>query len=489
MLGDVRQWMTDPALLGSQFGGESWTAWRALLAGFDGLPLDDDEAEIFRALTSREPPQTALDELWLVIGRRGGKSIAAALLAVVTAVMFEPRGRLANGEVATVMVIAEDRRQARTVYRYVLGLLRAVPALERLIVRETTSGVELATGVAIEIHTASFRAVRGYTLLAAILDEVAYWYSDGANPDAEILSALRPGLGTLGGRLVAMSSPHARRGALWETHRRHYGQDGRVLVAQADTRTLNPTFPQSTIDAALERDEPRARAEYLAEFRSDVETFVAREAVEACVEPGCRERAPLSSIRYETFVDPSGGSKDSMTLAISHREGDLAVLDAVRERKPPFSPESVVAEFAELLTSYRVTRVRGDRYAGEWPREAFRRHGIEYEPAAKPKNDLYLALLPMLNSGTASLLDNERLVRQLVSLERRTSRGGKDSVDHPQHGSAHDDVANAVAGALSLCTAPRFRWGVVTDEDIEQARAKRRPPPPADDDDGWEVVQ
>jgi hypothetical protein len=46
------------------------------------------------------------------------------------------------------------------------------------------------------------------------------------------------------------------------------------------------------------------------------------------------------------------------------------------------------------------------------------------------------------------LLDHPRLVAQLCALERRTARGGRDSIDHPP--GAHDDVANAAAGALVL---------------------------------------
>ena len=74
-----------------------------------------------------------------------------------------------------------------------------------------------------------------------------------------------------------------------------------------------------------------------------------------------------------------------MTLAIAHRDRDVAVLDAVREIKPPFSPELVVSEFAALLKSYRVNRVTGDRYAGEWPRERFRAAGIQYRPVGAPQ--------------------------------------------------------------------------------------------------------
>ena len=149
-----------------------------------------------------------------------------------------------------------------------------------------------------------------------------------------------------------------------------------------------------------------------------------------------------------------------MTLAIAHNEGGVGVLDAVRERRPPFSPEAVVEEFSELIRSYHSSSVMGDRYAGEWPRERFREHGIHYRVADRTKSQYYSALLPILNSVKARLLDNDRLVNQLILLERRVSRGGKDSIDHPPK--CHDDVANAVAGALVGVTAwHRPSWGVV----------------------------
>ena len=144
-----------------------------------------------------------------------------------------------------------------------------------------------------------------------------------------------------------------------------------------------------------------------------------------------------------------------MTLAIAHREGDGAVLDLIREVRPPFSPESVVADFTAVLRQYRVHAVWGDKYAGEWPRERFRAHGITYRVCRQTRNDLYLALLPAITSGRVELLDNTRLISQLVALERRTGRSGRDSVDHPPR--SHDDVANAVAGALVLAGAKSSR--------------------------------
>ena len=181
-------------------------------------------------------------------------------------------------------------------------------------------------------------------------------------------------------------------------------------------------------------------------FRRDIESYISRGVVDAAVVPGRRELPRVEGVRYIAFVDPSGGSNDSMTLAIAHLEGQRVVLDVVRERRPPFSPDDVVNEFSALLKAYGTGVIRGDRYGGFWPRERFALHGIEYLTADKPKSDLYRDLLPVLNSSRVELLDHARLVAQLCGLERRTARGGRDSIDHPP--GAHDDVANAVAGAI-----------------------------------------
>src|SRR5262249_9391514 len=165
------------------------------------------------------------------------------------------------------------------------------------------------------------------------------------------------------------------------------------------------------------------------------------------------ELLPAERTKYFAACDPSGGSADSFTVAVCHGERERIVIDAVRETRPPFSPESVVDEFAALLKSYRVRQVVGDRYAGEFPREQFRKRGIEYRLADKPKSDLFRDLLPLLNSRRVVLPRSDRLVNQLVGLERRTTRAGKDSIDHAPN--SHDDVANAVALAASLIVTAR----------------------------------
>jgi hypothetical protein len=437
----------------------TWAAWRAFIAALFALPMTPEQLTIYQQSTGRvAPPQQSATEAWLICGRRAGKSFILALCAVFLACFFEYRKFLAPGERGTVLIIATNSKQARVIVRYVRALLTHIPMLAKLIERETADAFDLSNSVTIEVHPASAKSTRGYAVVAALLDEVAFFPTDdSANPDYDILDAIRPGMATIpNAMLLCASSPYARRGALWDAHRRHFGRDGDpVLVWRAPTRTMNPSVSQQVIDAAAERDPASAAAEWLAEFRSDIESFINREAVEACIAWGVRERAPMQSVRYYGFVDPSGGSADSMTLATGHREDDIVVVDALREIKPPFSPESAVAEFSELLKSYHVIKITGDRYAGEWPRERFREHGIVYEPAQKPKSDLYRDLLPAINSRKLDLLDDARLLTQLVSLERRTARGGRDSIDHAP--GAHDDLANAVAG-LAAATRSKYRY-------------------------------
>jgi hypothetical protein len=451
-------WFRDPA---------TWRSWFVFLRAVFGQPIEaDEDLELFTRCTGRAvSPSEPAAEAWLICGRRSGKSFMMALLAVYLATFRDWRPYLAPGEHATVMVIGCDRKQARVIVRYIHAFLEECALLAPLVQRKGGAyegwAIELEGRVTIEVHSCSFRTVRGYTVCAALCDEIAFWRSEeGANPDREVLDALRPAMATVPGAvMVCASSPYARRGALWDAHRRYYAKDGPVLVWQSDTRTMNPTIGERLIEEALERDASVAGSEWLAEFRADIESFITREAVEACIEPGVRERAPVLGVKCAAFVDPSGGRADAMTLAVAHAEGkDCAILDCVREVKPPFDPASAVAEFAGTLGAYGVREVRGDRYAGEWPVSAFRKHGIWYRAAERPKSDLYRELLPAVNARRVELLDLPRLVGQLVSLERRVGRGGRDSIDHPP--GMHDDVANAVAGAVESVVGKTRRGGL-----------------------------
>ena len=416
--------------------------------------LDDDERAIFEKYTGRTtPPGKRVSEMMCVIGRRGGKSKAISALACYYAALCEHQ--LSRGERGVVLLIAQDRRAAKVSLDYIQASFDGSAMMRAMVKERLKEELFLTNGISIEVRSPTIRSTRGITAVAVLCDELSFWRPDeaSANPDIEVINAARPALATTQGPLVGISSPYGRRGFLWDIYKKHYGPEGdsSILVVQGASRDFNPSLPQSVVDAALKRDALANSAEYLGLFRTDVEALLTQEAIEAVTDPGIRERAPDLKNNYLGFVDPSGGSSDSMTLAIAHSEGTTQVLDLIREVRPPFSPEAVVEEFSSTMRRYRVSRCFGDRYAGNWPSEQFMKCQIHLEPCERSKSELYCDLLPAINSRAVRLLENDRLMMQLVGLERTTRGGGKDKVDHAR--GAHDDIANAAAGALVLCAS------------------------------------
>ena len=127
-------------------------------------------------------------------------------------------------------------------------------------------------------------------------------------------------------------------------------------------------------------------------------------------------------------------------------ESHYFVADVIRGRYPPFDPEAVVTEYAKLLKQYRVLTVTGDNYSAAWAETAFGRAGIRYTRSEQSKSQLYLEALPQFMRQAISIPNHPKLIRELRLLERRTSRVGRDVVDHGKSGS--DDYANALCGAL-----------------------------------------
>lgn len=426
----------------AEFRAPSWDGWRAILA----------------RLTEE------VREFYAVVGRGAGKSRIVALLACFFASREYAR---APGEFIYIGVFAPDRKQAAITFRYILGLLRSVPALAQLIVNETRDSLELSNGVIIEVITASLAAPRGRAYALAIVEEAAFLPTDdqSANPDVELLRAIRPAAARVPRSLVAVvSTPYALCGVIGTAYQRFHDQpDGDVVFVQADTLTLNPTFDRRAVETAYAEDPASAAAEYGGRFRSDLEGYVSPATLTRVVVAGRTELARLPEVDYVAFADPAGGSgEDSFTLAVAHGEEEedgrvIAVLDCLREVRPPFSPEETVGEFAETLGIYGITQVVGDHFGGDWPREAFRRHGIQYHLSERAKSDIYATFLPALNSHRVELLDHPRLLAQLAGLERRVGFGGRDSIDHAHRAHAHDDLANVAAGALMLVHAETRR--------------------------------
>jgi hypothetical protein len=431
---------------------DTWTAWLVVLKAVFGLAMSERELGIFQRHTGRKlPPLGGSKETYLIIGRRGGKSFISALIAVFVACFGDFKRHATIGETLAVMCLAKDKDQARIVFRYIKAILNHIPALRQMIVTPKADEIELSNDVSIMVKTSDFGGVRGPTIVCVVADEIAFWPSQGVNPDNEVLTAIRPGMATIpDAKMLLISTGYAMTGALFDAHKDHYGKDDddEVLVWQADTHSMNPTISQEFIDKEIARDPEAGRAEWLGLFREDVSAAFPLALIEACMVPGRIELLPSPNVGYSAFCDPSGGRADSFTIAIAHPYGDITILDLLRATRAPFDPGEVVKGYASILKDFGLCAVTGDNYAGEWPAAEFAKNGISYQAAEKNKSELYLSLIPVMTSRRVEFLDDDKLKSELRRLERRRGRSGKDSIDHPPRG--NDDIANAVAGVTYL---------------------------------------
>jgi hypothetical protein len=449
----IIDFVKDAGLLGLAVSPAQETLLRAIY----GLPLTADQLSLWRECTGRATyPGQGFQEVTVLAGARAGKDSRIAVpIALFEALFGGHSKRLSRGERAVIPFVAQDHRATRIAFDYLRGYVEA-PILQSEVVNITSQEIEFRNGVRVVTFPSTAASMRGWSIPAAILDEVGFWRLEGAaDSDVEIqVSIRRGGLAFAETRIIKISTPYMRSGILFDDFSRHHGKDSPdLLVWRAPSVLMNPSLKLERLDRERRLDPQRFSREYEAEFQQDLSSAFDWSAIDACVVPGRRELSPSKETHYYGFVDPSGGGADAFTLAVAHSSGagwrERATLDLVRWWTGG-SPAEIVVEAAEILKKFDIGCVYGDRYSGAWVRDAFERQGVNYEVAARTKSEIYLECIAYVNSGRVELLDLPRLRQEIQNLERRPSSGGKDKVDHPPGGSFHDDVANAACGALWL---------------------------------------
>ncbi|MCA0245213.1 MAG: hypothetical protein LCH93_01170 [Proteobacteria bacterium] len=454
----------DPHLFGPWFPVDTFGVWHVIDKALFGEPLNFAELLIWRQVSGRnEAPTRQAAEAWLIMGRRSSKSVKAASIAVYLATFGNERfgfsRRLKPGERGVAQILATDKDTASIVFGYAVAMFKQ-PLFAQLLSSVTADTIELKNGLAIEVVAASARRSRGRSTFAVILEELAHWLGESrsVNPDTEIYNAVLPGMATMAphAMVIAISSPLARSGLLHDKYEAHFGKPGRTLVVQVPTWIANPTLsrddPEGIIAKAYAADPVKADAEFGAQFRSELNALLEYEVIASAVDRGTFERPPLPHLTYHAFADISGGRNDPSTLGIAHMEDGRAVLDCLRVAPAPHEPAHAIADFAKTLAAYGIGTVTGDNYAGNFVEGAFRDHGIEYQKSRPSRSELYLELLPLMNSHKVVLLDNGALIKELAGLERRAAGRGRDSVDHGKAKGSHDDRANVLAGAVFVAS-------------------------------------
>ncbi len=461
---NIIEFVTDPQLLGLLLS----EAQETLLSAIYGLPLSRAMQEMFFACTGRQDNTGhGFGETTVVAGARAGKdSRIAAPIVCYEAIFGGHDKNLAKGERAIIPLVAQDQRATKVAFGYIRDYLTGSKLLESMVDEVLSLEIQLTNRVRITCFPSTQRSLRGWSIPAAVLDELAFFRMEGsADSDAEIQASIRRGmLNFPAPRLVKISTPYMKSGVLYDDFKRYFGQDSLdVLVWRAPSALMNPSLKTERLERERRLDPDRFSREYEAEFAEDLENFLPSAWVENALVPGRHELPEHDSVRYVAAVDPSGGGSNAFTLSIVHTEGNSPerriIQDVIkgwaRTRNLTVDLDGVVREIVDTLKNYRLYSVIGDRYAGQWVRQAFQAQGINYEEA-QPKAEAYLELEPLFAQGRIDILDHPQLIRELKTLERRPRAGGRIIVDHPHGG--RDDYANA----LALAAAKSMRSLIVT---------------------------
>jgi hypothetical protein len=473
---DIIAAMNDRGSFGPWFG-PTWNAWQAALKGAFAAEMTDEERDFFHEIARRAPPTKRVKELWAVVGRGGGKDSVASFLTAYIASSFarqKPEGAwgrltssLRRGERAMVACLACSRDQARIALDMTKAYFDEIPALKKMVVRETRDGFQLNNGVDVVVQTNDYRSIRGRGVLAVVLDEVAFFRDDNsASPDEELYRGLLPGLARVpGSLLIGISSAYKKSGLLWRKFDENFGKESdTVLVIRAPTMTMNPAIDRAEVERAMLEDPVGGSAEWLSEFREDISGFVSLEVVNTCTAFGIIERPPVDGVTYFLFFDIAGGGSggDSAAVAVAHkdRETNKLVLDYLREFKAPFSPAAFIDAVCGVADRHGISDCWADGFCKGMVGEKLRERNKRFRDAPLPKSGIYAEILGWLNSYNVILLDSQRLRSQLLALDRRPGAAGKEIIEHPRRLHARDDVCNAACGALMLCAAGARRGGV-----------------------------
>jgi len=469
---DIISAIEDPRLfkpLG--FSNPSWLAWRVFFKTIFALPMNRTERKIFRACTNlKRPPTKPAKEIFCLCGRRGGKSTAASLLCVWLACFRDWKPFLSVGETGWIMLVANDKSQAKILKNYISGFLNSIPALQSMIKRDLQFEIELKNNITIKVATKDFKSLRNYTICACVLEECAFWRDENdnaANPAQEVLISLKYGMASIPQSIcIGISTTFSKSGLLYEQYVEHHGVSGddSPLIWVAPTARMNPSISGEVIAKAYRLDPTAARSEFGSEFREISEQIFSLELLEAAAVEERFELLPLEGVTYNAFGDFSGGKVSSSALAISHRASNgKVILDLLKEIISPHIPKVAVKLFADTLKHWKIETLTLDRFAGEWTSSAMRDEGIMTLNSELSKSEIFLAFLPQICNQNIELLDSKRLIGQFKNLERKPRAGSPDLITTGLSGKL-DDLANVAAGSCLLSTRTEDNLSEITME-------------------------
>jgi hypothetical protein len=431
---------------------------------------------------SSYPPYVGREysEAWLVGGRRIGKTdVFAGTIVAYEAVCGGHEGFVRSGQPAMIAVISQDLRMARYSLHFVKAAIESSPIGAGLVKNVTADTIELHNGVIVTCVPPTLKAIRGYAVPVAVLDEVGVWYqeSDSANPDYEIYRALKPAqLQFPKRKIVGISSPWNKSGLLYrffsagtEGAKLPSGQaeySGVLVIHSTTAGMANPIVKREDLLQDFYRDEANFARENLAEFQDSISGFLPTRLVEAATDWGIATRPPQEGLTYVAAMDPAF-KRDSFAFTIVHNQEGTIFHDLsirwVGTVSKPLNPAVMMDEIIPILKAYGLQLLYTDQYQLESLQQLFLEKGftlIGQPYTGQNKSAKYGNLQQLFYQGKIRLCDNSELLRELKSLERKLTPQNIVQIESPA--GQFDDMAStltlAVSNAMYLSTsAPTVR--------------------------------
>lgn len=417
--------------------------WMATLAVFYGLPLTEANVAALVASTKRSEANVRalggtgrpMRELWCRVGRRGLKSTSAALIAIHEAAFGGHEEFLLPGERGLIAVISKDTAGSEVVARFADLHAQALGLATRWTSQGAIRILEIdGLHFGIACFACNVTAPRGFAMPVVIADEIALWSSDrlGANPDAEVLAAVKPAMAQFAApKLVAISSPFGVTGAHYENVEQNLGDSAApdVLAVHGPTWIWNPAITEAQTHK-LERDPSRHAREYGAVPAETESSAFDLSDIEAAF--ALAPTAPERQGRAFVLTDASSLRGDGFAYAFGVELADGSVqlkhIDAFEGAAlHDLDMSDVVQSIARQAKPFKARRVFGDQRESASLKVLFGQQGCQFKDfawSARSKDLAVQLLRRMLRERKLILPPHDELRREMVELQARLQPSG-----------------------------------------------------------------
>ena len=479
-----------------------WRRQRIILKIFYNLKLTEDEEDEIRWLFENKNiiiPENYQDinfkELIIVAGRRGSKSVLAALIAAYEVYCLLSKYNpvqyygLISGTKIYILHCAAKEDQAKHVQDYFKGYIRGSewfqPYIDRILEKEVRFFTDYNKEHSADKGTVRFTSLTsnsatmaGATAKMVILDELARMMDTGGRLSGnKIYQALTPSIATFksDGKIVDISSPLTKGGVFYDLYQKSFKIES-MLCFQYASWELNENLSFEDLKDEFDKNPEWAKMEYGGEFGEVLDSAFDWDKVDKMKTPGISfTMSPVSTRSYVICCDPAT-KNDRYGIAWGHKEiqdGNTHIyIDGLKffesETIMINGEKSIVEVDLEMVDRYvvalagrlvNVSLIAYDQGKSTASIQKLKKRGLRVEETtftSKYKETLYNDVNAMLNQERLHVYESDPqnavdlLIDEMKHLERQV-KGNTIHVGHPLVGHIQtDDLYDCVSNCVHL---------------------------------------